>query len=87
VKFADSKIWWPHTETLYALLLAYEISKERWCLDWFEKIHNYAFSRYPVTPYGEWTQKLDRQGRKFTETVALRSKTPFTCRGAADLLY
>lgn len=76
-KFADAKIWWPHTEALYALLLAYEISEEQWCLDWFERVHNYAFSHYPVTPYGEWTQKLDRQGRKFTETVALPVKDPF----------
>ncbi|MCK6627691.1 MAG: AGE family epimerase/isomerase [Anaerolineae bacterium] len=76
-KFADSKIWWPHTEALYALLLAYDLSHEDWCLDWFAKVHNYAFSHYPVTPYGEWTQKLDRQGRKFTETVALPVKDPF----------
>jgi N-acylglucosamine 2-epimerase len=75
--FADSKIWWPHTEALYALLLAYDLSQEQWCLDWFEKVHNYAFSHYPVTPYGEWTQKLDRQGNKFTETVALPVKDPF----------
>jgi N-acylglucosamine 2-epimerase len=76
-KFADSKIWWPHTEALYALLLAYEISPEAWCLDWFERVHNYAFSHYPVTQYGEWTQKLDRQGNKFTQTVALPVKDPF----------
>lgn len=75
--FADSKIWWPQTEALYALLLAYEISKESWCLDWFERVHNYAFSHYPVPNYGEWTQKLDRQGRKFTQTVALPVKDPF----------
>lgn len=76
-KFPDSKIWWPHTEALYALLLAYEFSKEQWCLDWFAQVHNYAFSHYPVTPHGEWTQKLDRQGRKFTETIALPVKDPF----------
>jgi len=75
--FADSKIWWPHTEALYALLLAYEISREQWCLDWFERVHNYAFSHYPVAQYGEWTQKLDRYGNKFTETVALPVKDPF----------
>ena len=27
--------------------------------------------------YGEWTQKLDRQGQKFSETVALPVKDPF----------
>ena len=75
--FADSKIWWPHTETLYALLLAYEISGEQWCLDWYERVHNYSFKHYPVLGHGEWTQKLDRYGNKFTSTVALPVKDPF----------
>ncbi|MEW5960498.1 MAG: AGE family epimerase/isomerase [Chloroflexota bacterium] len=76
-RFAGAKLWWPHTEALYALLLAYEISHEPWCLDWFERVHNYAFSHYPVPQFGEWTQKLDRQGHKFTGTVALPVKDPF----------
>lgn len=76
-KFADSKIWWPHTEALYALLLAHELSGEPWCLEWYRRVHNYAFSHYPVPGHGEWTQKLDRQGRPFTETVALPVKDPF----------
>ncbi len=76
-RFAEAKLWWPHTEALYALLLAYEDSGQQWCLDWFERVHNYAFSHYPVPHYGEWTQKLDRQGRKLTETVALPVKDPF----------
>ncbi|NCF66063.1 MAG: hypothetical protein GWP61_08810 [Chloroflexi bacterium] len=75
--FADAKLWWPHTEVLYALLLAYELSNEAWALDWFEKVHNYAFSHYPVAQFGEWTQKLDRQGQKFTQPVALPVKDPF----------
>ena len=75
--FADSKIWWPHTEALYALLLAYELSGETWALDWFERVHNYAFTHYPVPQHGEWTQKLDRRGNKITETVALPVKDPF----------
>ena len=76
-RFADAKLWWPHTEALYALLLAYELSQEQWCLDWFERVHNYAFSHFPVPKYGEWTQKLDRRGRKIIETVALPVKDPF----------
>ncbi len=75
--FADSKLWWPHTEALYALLLAYEQSHEDWTLDWFAKVHDYAFNHYPVAGYGEWTQKLDREGQPFTETVALPVKDPF----------
>lgn len=76
-RFADAKLWWPHTEALYALLLAYENTEEEWALDWFAKVHDYAFSHYPVPSYGEWTQRLDREGRPFPETVALPVKDPF----------
>jgi N-acylglucosamine 2-epimerase len=75
--FADTKLWWPHTEALYALLLAYEVSNEEWTMAWYEKVHDYAFSHYPVPIYGEWTQKLDRQGEPFAGTVALPVKDPF----------
>ncbi len=73
----DMKIWWPHTEALYALLLAYSLSKEQWCLDWFQRVHDYSFSHYPVPEYGEWIQNLDRQGNKLNTTVALPVKDPF----------
>jgi N-acylglucosamine 2-epimerase len=76
-RFAGAKLWWPHTEALYALLLAYEISRQEWCLEWFARVHNYAFSRYPVLEHGEWTQKLDRQGNQLADTVALPVKDPF----------
>ena len=75
--FADTKIWWPHTEALYALLLAYEYTGEPWCLEWFDRVHNYAFSHFPVREHGEWTQKLTREGQPFKETVALPVKDPF----------
>jgi len=75
--FAESKLWWPHTEALYALLLAYEQSGAGWALEWYARVHDYAFSHYPVPVYGEWTQKLNRKGEKFTETVALPVKDPF----------
>lgn len=75
--FADSKLWWPHTEALYALLLAYEESGEPRYLDWFGRVDEYAFSRFPVPGHGEWTQKLTRDGRPFGDTVALPVKDPF----------
>lgn len=75
--FADSKLWWPHTEALYALLLAYEESGAPWCLEWFDRVDAYAFSRFPVPGAGEWTQKLTRDGQPFEDTVALPVKDPF----------
>jgi len=76
-KFHDTKLWWPHTEALYAPLLAYEHTGEDWCLEWYDKVHEYSFSHYPVAEHGEWTQKLDREGQIITETVALPVKDPF----------
>ncbi len=75
--FADTKLWWPHTEALYALLLAYEQTGEAWCLEWYERVHDYAFSHFPNAAYGEWTQKLDRYGQPITQVVALPVKDPF----------
>ena len=75
--FAHSKLWWPQTEALYALLLAYESSGDPGDLAWFERVDEYAFKHYPVPVHGEWTQKLTREGKPFTSTVALPVKDPF----------
>jgi len=75
--YADSKLWWPHTEALYATLLAHEHGGAPWCLEWHERIRDYSYRHYPVAEHGEWTQKLDRQGRPITEVVALPVKDPF----------
>lgn len=75
--FADTKIWWPHTEALYALLLAYEHTGEKWCLDWYDMVHDYTFKHFPSAEHGEWIQKLDRRGNPMTDVVALPVKDPF----------
>ncbi len=58
---ADSKIWYPHCEALCGALMAYELSREPWCLEWYCKIHNWSFSHFPDRVHGEWTQRLDRR--------------------------
>ncbi|NOZ22751.1 MAG: hypothetical protein GXP25_16860 [Planctomycetes bacterium] len=75
--FHDTKLWWPHTEALYATLLAYEHCREEWCLEWHEQIRDYSYAHFPVPEHGEWRQKLDRQGKPITEVVALPVKDPF----------
>lgn len=74
---ADKKLWWPHTEALYATLLALECSGEDWCLDWHKKVHDYSFERFPVLEHGEWRQKLDRYGQPVSETLVFPVKDPF----------
>ena len=73
----DTKLWWPHTEALYALLLAYEQTGDREFLDWYDRIHEYSFRHYPVTEHGEWTQNLDREGKPIEDIVCLPVKDPF----------
>jgi len=75
--WAETKLWWPHTEALYALLLAHEISGEDGFLEWFRKVDEYSFGHYPVAAHGEWRQKLDRHGEPITDVVALPVKDPF----------
>jgi|SRR5579884_53598 N-acylglucosamine 2-epimerase len=83
---ADKKLWWPHTEALYALLLAQHLTSEVWCPEWYEKVHTWAFSHFPMPEVGEWRQRLSRQGRPTTEVIALPVKDPFHLPRAAILI-
>jgi N-acylglucosamine 2-epimerase len=76
-KNAETKIWWVFAEALYATLLAYEHCGQPWCLDWYWKIHDWAFRHFPDPQHGEWTQRLDRQGSKIDTVIALPVKDPF----------
>lgn len=58
----DMKLWWPHTEALYATLLAYHITGDAKWLDWYNRIHDYTFSHFPDPEYGEWYGYLHRDG-------------------------
>ena len=76
-KHADKKLWWPFTEAMPAALMAYEQLGEDWCLDWYWKTHDWAFAHFANKEHGEWTQRLDRQGNKVADVVALPVKDPF----------
>ena len=75
----SNKLWWVHSEILYALLLAYEQLGQRWILDWYWKAHDYSFETFPNPDriVGEWIQIRDRQGRPESKVVALPVKDPF----------
>lgn len=73
----EAKVWWVFTECLYALILAHEILREKWCIDWYWKIHDYAFTHFPDKKHGEWTQNLDRQGRIIDVVTSLKVKDFF----------
>lgn len=60
---AEMKLWWPHTEAIYALVLAYEKTREGKWLDWLRRVDDYAFRTFVDWEFGEWFGYCDRQGR------------------------
>jgi N-acylglucosamine 2-epimerase len=74
----DAKVWWTVAEALYALLRAYAVLRGNWCLEWHQRVHEYAFRAHPNREHGDWFQNLDRQGRPVPAVVAsLPVKDPF----------
>jgi len=73
----DMKLWWPHTEALYALLLAYHLTGQVKYLDWHEKVHEWAFSHFPDPEYGEWFGYLHRDGSLASSLKGSMWKGPF----------
>ncbi len=59
---ADMKLWWPHGEALYALLLAWDLTGRDDVAQWYEKVHDYTFQHFPDPEYGEWFGYLNRDG-------------------------
>ncbi|HWL54623.1 MAG TPA: AGE family epimerase/isomerase [Chthoniobacteraceae bacterium] len=75
--FADTKLWWPHTEALYSALLGWQHGGAPVFLDWYEKVWGYCLRHYVDWEHGEWRQKLNRDGTPITDVVALPVKDPF----------
>ena len=73
----DMKLWWPHTEALYALLLAYQLTSNEAYEMWYERIHNYAWGHFPDPEYGEWYGYLHRDGSVALQLKGSMWKGPF----------
>ena len=58
----DQKLWWVHIETLISLLKGYQLTGDKQCLDWFEKVHEYTWSHFKDNEYPEWYGYLNRRG-------------------------
>ena len=59
---ADLKLWWPHAEALYALLLAWDLTGRDDLAQWYDKLHQYSFNHFPDPEFGEWFGYLNRDG-------------------------
>ncbi|NIG51908.1 AGE family epimerase/isomerase [Chitinophaga sp. Cy-1792] len=59
----DQKLWWVHIETMISLLKGYLHTGDERCWQWFQKVHNYAWARFPDPSNGEWFGYLNREGK------------------------
>lgn len=59
---SNMKLWWPHTEALYAVILAYTLTRDSRWLAWLERLDTYAFQHFSDPAKGEWFGYCDRQG-------------------------
>lgn len=57
------KLWWPHVEALYAVVLAAVQTGDPAWLPWLERLVDYTWAHFPDPEAGEWFGYLDRQGR------------------------
>ncbi|MCL2662306.1 MAG: AGE family epimerase/isomerase [Oscillospiraceae bacterium] len=72
----DMKMWWPHTEALYATLLAHSITGSQRYEEWFDKIHDYSFNHFADSD-GEWFGYLHRDGSVSNTLKGSMWKGPF----------
>ncbi len=73
----DMKLWWPHSEALYATLLAWHLTGEEKYLGLYERVHEWTFSHLPDEKFGEWFGYLHRDGTRSTDLKGSMWKGPF----------
>ncbi|MPV36693.1 AGE family epimerase/isomerase [Georgenia subflava] len=75
----DYKLWWPHNEALYTLLLLHDRTGDPRIWDWFVKADQYTFNLFPAGAGKEWKQIFDRRGGQLDTDAgsALPVKDPF----------
>ena len=75
----DSKLWWSHSESLYATLLCYEKTQDLDFLELYRMSRDYTFKTFPNPDpvIGEWIQIRDRTGQPQQKVVALPVKDPY----------
>ena len=58
----DQKLWWVHLEACIAMLKGYQLTGNKQCLAWYEKLHDYIWEHFVDSEFGEMYGYLNRQG-------------------------
>lgn len=73
----NQKLWWVHLETLIALSKGYLLTGDEKCWKWYQKVHDYSWTRFPDPEYGEWFGYLNRGGEPHTKLKGSKWKGCF----------
>lgn len=77
----DTKLWWVHAESLYALTLLgdgdHDGDGDPVLADWADRVADWTMATFPAADGQEWIQIRDRKGAPLNEVVALPVKDPF----------
>ncbi|MCJ7751667.1 MAG: AGE family epimerase/isomerase [Armatimonadetes bacterium] len=73
----DMKLWWPHTEALYACLLAHHLTGDERYVEWYERVHDWVYGHFPDRKHGEWFKYLHRDGTLSSTAKGTRWAGPF----------
>ena len=84
---ASMKLWWPHTETLYATMLAYKITGDSKWHNWHKIVHDYTFEHFVDREYGGWFGYCNRQGKLTTSAKGGNYKCFFHVPRALLMCY
>lgn len=59
----NMKLWWVHNEALISAAMAYKLTGRKEFEDWFGRIHDWSWDRFPDAEFGDWFAYLDRYGK------------------------
>lgn len=89
----DRKLWWVHLESLVAALKGRRHTGDDAFRMWFERLHEYTWSRFADAEHGEWFGYLDRRGERLFDMKGGKWKGCFhvpralyQCRRELELL-
>ena len=71
---SQTKLWWPHAEAIYAIMLAYKKTGDSKWIDWLDKVHNYAVEHFVDEQNGGWYGFCDRYGNLINKAKGSHSK-------------
>lgn len=73
----DMKLWWPHSEALYATMLAHRLTGDDRYAAMHEQVHGWTFAHLPDAEFGEWFGYLRRDGAVSSPLKGNMWKGPF----------